>query len=957
MGKRRKKGMGPHMKKDNSDTYTRRVIRGLFLLCLWAFCLLLPVSVCRAEGKVVRVGSFEDTFNFIDQNGVRRGYGYELMQKIAGYTGWTFEYVTCDWSNCFEKLESGEMDIMGGISYTDERAEKMLYSNVPMAEERYILYADPEKSGILPSNLSTMNGKRVGVLMGTLPEKMLTEWEEKNGIHTTHVNVWDDPDVRAKIAANEIDCFVSLETSTWASMGISDVAQVGKSGIYFVINKNRADIKKELDFGMQALTQDSPFFTQDLYKQYFSFSMKPVLTDEERNWVNEHGVIRIGYLKDEPGVSVMDPVTGKKGGVLYDYMKYADDCLGNQHLDFEPIEMESRAALTEALQTGKIDMIFYAISNPNAGEENGIAFTNTAWTYNLFAVTEKKPFEEMAANRVAILKDNLPVRRHIEYYYPQWMIIPCRSVEEARNKTVRGEADCFVTGARQAVKYTERNALYSIPLSRPLELSFGVKSGQPQLLSVLNKTLKAMPIGMLSSSFSMHENAKYKVTLEDYIKDNLLLFSASFLLVTLLILSIIILLLQKARKAEHAARAAAGKAKDLNEKLQIAVEKAEGANRAKTNFLSNMSHDIRTPMNAILGYNQLMRKKLTDPQLIDYQRKIEQSGSLLLSIINHVLDMARIESGKSKLDENAEVVGTILDEVYGVFAPEAAKKEIRMKKTIAVEHRSLICDGTKIREIFVNLISNAVKYTPRGGSVSVTVTELPCERKGFARIQTVVTDTGIGMSKEYLPTIYDSFSRERNTTMGKVAGTGLGMAIVKELVTMMGGAIEVRSELGKGTTFTVTLDHKIAETRHDDRKEIASRKAAAESLADLHILLAEDNDLNAEIAMTLLEEAGLKVDRAADGIQCVSRIEKEPAGTYALILMDIQMPNMDGYKATETIRQLPDPKKAAIPIIAMTANAFEEDRKMALAKGMNGYIAKPIDPAKMLAAMQDAIEK
>ena len=762
---------------------------------------------------------------------------------------------------------------------------------------------------------------------------MLTAWEKKHGIETTHSNTPNFDEVNRKLAAHEIDCFVSLEQPFWKERGISRIDMIGKSDIYFVINKNRADIKKELDEGMRQLEEDDPFFLADLYKQYFSFDIKPVLTGEEQNWVNEHGAIRIGYLKDEPGISVKDPVTGKKGGVLYDYMEYADDCLGNQQLDFEPIEMESRAALREALQTGKIDMIF-TVSNPNAGEEKGIAFTNTAWTYNLFAVTEKKPFEEMAANRVAILKDNLPVRRQIEYYYPQWTIIPCRSVEEARNKTVRGEADCFVTGARQAVKYTERNALYSIPLSRPLEISFGVKSGQPQLLAVLNKTLKAMPIGMLSSSFSMHENAKHKVTLEDYIKDNLLLFSASFLLVTLLILSIFILLLQKARKAERAARSAAGKAKDLNEKLQIAVEKAEGANRAKTNFLNNMSHDIRTPMNAILGYNRLMRKKLTDPQLIDYQRKIEQSGSLLLSIINHVLDMARIESGKSKLDENA-----------------------RMKKTIAVEHRSLICDGTKIREIFVNLISNAVKYTPRGGSVEVNVNELPCEREGFARIQTVVTDTGIGMSKEYLPTIYDSFSRERNTTMGKVAGTGLGMAIVKELVTMMGGTIEVKSELGEGTTFTVTLDHKIAETRHDDRKEIASRKAAAESLADLHILLAEDNDLNAEIAMTLLEEAGLKVDRAADGIQCVSRIEKEPAGTYALILMDIQMPNMDGYKATETIRQLPDPKKAAIPIIAMTANAFEEDRKMALAKGMNGYIAKPIDPAKMLAAIQDAIEK
>ena len=944
------------MKKDNSDTYTRRVIRGLFLLCLWVLWLLLPVSVCRAEGKVVRVGSFEDTFNFIDQNGVRRGYGYELMQKIAGYTGWTFEYVTCDWSNCFEKLENGEIDIMGDISYTDERAEKMLYSDMPMGEEKYILYADLEASGIRPSDLSTINGRHVGALLGSKTEMMLTAWEKKHGIETTHSNTPNFDEVNRKLAAHEIDCFVSLEQPFWKERGISRIDMIGKSDIYFVINKNRADIKKELDEGMRQLEEDDPFFLADLYKQYFSFDIKPVLTGEEQNWVNEHGAIRIGYLKDEPGISVKDPVTGKKGGVLYDYMEYADDCLGNQQLDFEPIEMESRAALREALQTGKIDMIF-TVSNPNAGEEKGIAFTNTAWTYNLFAVTEKKPFEEMAANRVAILKDNLPVRRQIEYYYPQWTIIPCRSVEEARNKTVRGEADCFVTGARQAVKYTERNALYSIPLSRPLEISFGVKSGQPQLLAVLNKTLKAMPIGMLSSSFSMHENAKHKVTLEDYIKDNLLLFSASFLLVTLLILSIFILLLQKARKAERAARSAAGKAKDLNEKLQIAVEKAEGANRAKTNFLNNMSHDIRTPMNAILGYNRLMRKKLTDTQLIDYQRKIEQSGSLLLSIINHVLDMARIESGKSKLDENAEVLGMIFDEAYGVFAPEAAKKEIRMKKTIAVEHRSLICDGTKIREIFVNLISNAVKYTPRGGSVEVNVNELPCEREGFARIQTVVTDTGIGMSKEYLPTIYDSFSRERNTTMGKVAGTGLGMAIVKELVKMMGGTIEVKSELGEGTTFTVTLDHKIAETRHDDRKEIASRKAAAESLADLHILLAEDNDLNAEIAMTLLEEAGLKVDRAADGIQCVSRIEKEPAGTYALILMDIQMPNMDGYKATETIRQLPDPKKAAIPIIAMTANAFEEDRKMALAKGMNGYIAKPIDPAKMLAAIQDAIEK
>lgn len=301
------------MKKDNSDQYTRRAIRGLFLLCLWVLCLLLPMSVCRAEGKVVRVGSFEDTFNFIDQNGVRRGYGYELMQKIAGYTGWTFEYVTCDWMNCFEKLENGEIDIMGDISYTDERAEKMLYSDMPMGEEKYILYADLEASGIRPSELSTINGRHVGALLGSKTEMMLTAWEKKHGIETTHLNTPNFDEVNRKLAAHEIDCFVSLEQPFWKERGISRIDMIGKSDIYFVINKNRADIKKELDEGMRQLEEDDPFFLADLYKQYFSFDIKPVLTGEEQNWVNEHGVIRIGYLKDGAGRQRDGSSHGEKG--------------------------------------------------------------------------------------------------------------------------------------------------------------------------------------------------------------------------------------------------------------------------------------------------------------------------------------------------------------------------------------------------------------------------------------------------------------------------------------------------------------------------------------------------------------------------------------------------------------------------------------------------------------------
>ena len=384
------------------------------------------------------------------------------------------------------------------------------------------------------------------------------------------------------------------------------------------------------------------------------------------------------------------------------------------------------------------------------------------------------------------------------------------------------------------------------------------------------------------------------------------------------------------------------------EKLKKAYAAAENANKAKTEFLNNMSHDIRTPMNVILGYNQLMKSQLTEPKQFDYQKKIEQSGKLLLSIINNVLDMARIESGKMKVDENYEVVGEIIDEIISTFSSKAKEKEIHLSGSMQVTHRNILCDGTKIREIYVNLVSNAIKYTPRGGNVTITVEELPCEKEGYIKIKGEVEDTGIGMSKEYLPTLFEPFSREHNTTIGKVGGTGLGMSVVKRMIDLMGGSIEVKSELGKGTVFTFTLMHKVADEKYYCQKmETADVSDTGENLHGKHVLLAEDNDLNAEIAIAVLEEIGLIIERVEDGIQCVNRIEQMPSGTYDLILMDIQMPNMDGYKATQCIRRLDDKKKSEIPIIAMTANAFEEDKKMAFDAGMNGHIAKPIDIEKL----------
>ena len=492
--------------------------------------------------------------------------------------------------------------------------------------------------------------------------------------------------------------------------------------------------------------------------------------------------------------------------------------------------------------------------------------------------------------------------------------------------------------------YVNDKKMHSVFLTKTVNTSFAVDKGNTILMSILNKTLKSIQTSKLTGAVSMYEDSLKKVTFSDFVKDNFLKVIIMFSLTFILILGMFIHLLKKAKAAEMKARES--------------QTQAENANAAKSAFLFNMSHDIRTPMNALLGYNQLMKKELTDPKLLHYQRAIENSGNLLLAIINNVLDMARIESGRAELDESYARIDQAMDEIKSVFEPQADQKGLNLIFETQVEHPHVLCDITKTKQILVNLISNAVKYTPAGGTITVAVQELPCEEENSVKIQIQVRDTGIGMSKEFLPTLFDSFSRERNTTVGKVAGTGLGMAIVKKYVDLMGGRIDVKSELGKGTTFTLTLTHKIADEKYYSQKiEKADASDMGENLRGKHVLLAEDNDLNAEIAMAVLEETGLVIERVEDGIQCVDKVEQMSSGTYDLILMDIQMPNMDGYQAARCIRHLNDKKKAEIPIIAMTANAFAEDRKRAFDAGMDGHIAKPIDIEKLGAVILSVLNK
>ena len=1050
----------------------------LSLLLLLSAVLPVKAAAETASAKVVRVGSFEDTFNYVNEKGARKGYGYELLETLSGYAGWQFEYVTCDWSDCFEKLKNGEIDIIGGISYTEDRTQEMLFSDEPMGVEKYYLYADLSRADISASDFKTLNGKKIGVLMGTEPEVMLAEWEEKYGLKTEHVNISNNEDVKQKLANHEIDCFVSLEESFWAERGISTITRVGESGIYYAINKNRPDIKEELDDAMRALDEAVPFYTADLYKRYFSMDYTPILTGEEKAWLRKHGAIRMGFLASDSGVSTFDPATGEFTGVITDYIQFAADCLGNQELEFQLVGYDSKEAELDALKSGEIDMIFHCDQNPNLAEEYHFACTNTTWTSNLMAVTNKQHFNENNVNRIAVPQNKLSLKKYLAFYYPQWEIVDCDTQEDAARLVKDGQADCFVTGISSENKYSKKYSFYSVPLVNPVRSCFAVNSGNRSLLSILNKTIKAMPVNMLAGALAMYKSSARKVTLSDFIKDNFFKVMLISSIAVAVVLLTILMLLQKARKAEAAARKAASDTQELNAKLQVAVEKAESANRAKSTFLSNMSHDIRTPMNAIIGFTTLAISNIDDKDRVkDYLTKTLASSNHLLSLINDVLDMSRIESGKIHLEEVEVNLSDVLHDLKTIVSGQIYAKQLELyMDAMDVTDEDVYCDKTRLNQILLNLLSNAIKFTPAGGTVSVRVRQLAGKVRGCGQYEFRIKDNGIGMSQEFAQKIFEPFERERTSTVSGIQGTGLGMAITKNIVDMMGGTIEVQTAQGKGTEFTVcvpmraqteqrpvekiteleglkalvvdddfntcdsvtkmlvkvgmraewTLSGKEAVLRarqsiemsdvyhayiidwrlpdmngievtrqirslHDDTPIIiltaydwsdieveakaagvtafcakpmfmsdlretlmsalgqkpadAVQRLLPEKNADFkgkHILLVEDNELNREIAQEILREYGFLVDSAENGAVAVEKVSTAAPGSYDLVLMDVQMPIMDGYTATRKIRALDDPARAKLPILAMTANAFDEDRRNALESGMNGFLSKPI---------------
>ena len=511
------------------------LVTGLALLCALA---LLPTGSIAAQAaqatadtasqtaapaaqKVVRVGLFEDTYHKVNEKGELGGYGYEYLQKIAGYEGWTIEYVEADWYTCFDKLESGEIDILNGISYTQDRAQDMLFSTLPMAEERYYIYVDSRDPGVSADDLGTVANKNMGVMVGAIPEQVLNAWEADNGLSTNHVNITTAQDVLDNLDAHTMDCFVSVEED-WDQDWISPLIYIGSSDVYFAINADCADLKKELDSAMTRIASDNPFYNDQLYEKYFSTSVTATLADDERAWLAAHGAIRVGYIKGDANIAEVDAKTGEVKGIINDYISFASSCFGdNTQIDFVTCGYDNMEAELAALAAGEIDMIFKVPFNTHYVDGYGLSLTDATLDIPYSAVSRTGSFNQNGQNTVAIPADNWVKKWYVESCYPSWTIVDCTSVEEAEALMRSGQVDCFLVRTGRSRTYIKDADCQVNMLKNDISSSFGVKREDATLLSILNKTVRAMPEDYLINALSVYDNEADTITVDEFIRDNL----------------------------------------------------------------------------------------------------------------------------------------------------------------------------------------------------------------------------------------------------------------------------------------------------------------------------------------------------------------------------------------------------------------------------------------------------
>ncbi len=1031
-----------------------------------------PSVVAGTQAETVRVGYYE---NELFQKGARpgaprSGYAYEYYLKIAEYAGWKYEYVYGTFGELYDRLLKGEIDMLAGLARTESRAKRLGYPDAAMGTESYILAKRRGDARISaePASLSSM---RIGALDGAVAVA-LEAWLASQGVSARIERFRDLATLYEAFDAGRLDALAAEGDGAYGRSHAEVVLAFCRADYYLCVQAGRPDLLARLNSAQESLHAEEPGWLGALRTRHYPASIGGrAMSAAEKSWIGSHRTLRIGYLENYLPYSGMDS-RGQASGMVRELVPRMLALLDAEMLETSFRGFSSYGGMIKALAAGAIDVAFPAGGEPFLAEENGIRLSRPAASPATELVYKRLP--GASPRTIAVNASNDMQISYVREHFPQAELVRCPSIDACLGAVLAGEADATtLNGLRAGVILS--NARYAGLSAQQLPHAdarcFGVRMGDEGLLRLLNRGLALTGESWIQNLAVQHSGGLHAFTFADVAKACAGVLAACALVAALVVAVIF------ARGARRSKRDA--------ERLSVALAEAERANRAKTDFLNGISHDIRTPMNAIVGFATLAEARFGDmEQVRECLAKIGVSSRHLLSLLNDVLDMSRIESGKAAIEKARLHLPDLLRDLRAVVDEGARSKGLQLSCFADIDCEDVLADRLRISQIILNLLSNAVKFTPDGGFVHFSVAQRPSTAPGTANYEFRVRDSGIGMSPEFAKTIFEPFTRERTSTVSGIQGTGLGMAISKRLVALMGGTISVESREGEGTEFLVVLPLETAcsapeplsgmegrlalaaggedfllsacaslrrlglqpeeassaggagklvaealakgnpfalvvvdwdapgmdgaEAVRAVRKALAgeavplvvsgwnaagreARDAGADafcrkpltasglaramaergaeaqdaggaaqdspSFAGRRLLLAEDNELNRTIALELLGDAGFEVDEACDGVEAVEKVEGAPAGYYDAVLMDIQMPRMDGCEATRRIRGLSDPGKAGVPIVAVTANAFVEDRKTVMEAGMDGHLAKPYDLSQMMQTLGALLER
>ena len=1080
-----------------NEHYRRPLLRLYFLVCaiMVMFAFLPAIAYADTETKTVRVGYYE---NEVFQEGAREGavktgYAYEYYCKLSEYTGWRYEYVYGDFSDLYQMLLDGEIDLLAGLAWREDRAELIGYPDVEMGNESYYLVKHDTDENITAES-DTLNECTIGVLDSAMVG-VLNQYLDDHHVNAEVVTYSDYTQLFSAFDNHQVDV-LAAESDGAHGRDHSEVLGIfGASDYYLCVNINRPDLLAKLNTAQTLLAVEEPNYLNSLRAKYYSVSVTArAFSQSEREWMNSHTSLNVGYLDNYlPYCDTNDQ--GEVTGIVKDIIPDILDTLGMKDITVNYCGYNSYDDMIQGISTGQIDVAFPVGGGLYYSEENGI-YQSNAVSSSPAELVYKGEFNEDTTKHFAVNENNRMQYYFVKSNYPDAEITFYPSSEDCLNAVLSGKAGCTTLNGLRAndiLRNRQYDDLSLYQTSYNDARCFGIEIGDEGLLKLLNRGVNILGSDYAQNISYRYTGGLYSYDFIDVLRENTALFGVIILAIIALVVFLLVRGIKHSKKEIREKEAARLELEEKNKELaesqkalSDALAVAEHANHAKTTFLNNMSHDIRTPMNAIVGFTALAASHIDNKEQVqDYLGKISVSSQHLLSLINDVLDMSRIESGRVTIEETDVHLPDVIHDLRTIIQSNIASKQLELFiDTQDVMHEDIITDKLRLNQILLNILSNAIKFTPAGGTISFRVIEKPSPVDNLANFEFRIKDNGIGMSEEFQKTVFEAFTREKTSTVSGIQGTGLGMAITKNIVDMMGGVITVHSTEGKGSEFIVELPCKIStvpikiaplpelkglralvadddtntclsvcsmlreigmrpdwtnygkeavirakealnqadefrvyiidwlmpdlngietvrrirkvigdntpiiiltaydwadisdeakeagvtafcskplfmsELRNvlaqpfmaaeDTRSENKNEPAEMPDFTGKRVLLAEDNEMNQMIAEAILTESGFIVEIACDGIEAVEKMKTAPAGYYDIILMDIQMPKMDGYEAAKQIRALDDKKKANTPIVAVTANAFEEDRQTALEAGMNGHLAKPYDiPAIM----------